>query len=234
MQYFTSKLAHTYREFPPLFELDHDVGGFEVIDADNIAESVLSFIRKDVSGKQLICVFNMAPIERHQFTIGVPLSGTYTEVLNTEMSVFGGNWKSHNADQKTQKGLWKTYEQTLSFTLPALGAVIWQLLEDETGETKALSNKTYELLSSDYLTDKQWAVLAPYFPVGSRSKYDKRELVNAVLFIQQTGSPWTRLPDTFPPYKTVYAFYKRATKLGIWQRAMSEYEALNDNNCVDH
>lgn len=81
-----------------------------------------------------------------------------------------------------------------------------------------------------HVTDQQWAVLAPYFPVGARSKYDKRDLVSAVLFIKQTGNTWTKLPDTFPPYKTVYAFYKRATKLGIWQQAMSDYEALKSNN----
>ncbi|MCJ1989476.1 1,4-alpha-glucan branching protein GlgB [Lactococcus piscium] len=231
MQYFTSSLSHVYREFPQLFELDHDYSGFEVIDADNTAESVLSFIRKDASGNLLICVFNMAPIERHQFTIGVPLAGTYTEVFNTEMSVFGGGWQVHNADQKTQKNKWKTYEQTLSFTLPALGAVIWQVLAEETDkQTEALSSKSHKRLTAAYVTDQQWAVLAPYFPVGSRSKYDKRDLVSAVLFIKQTGSAWTKLPDRFPPYKTVYAFYKRATKLGIWQRAMSDYETLKTNN----
>ncbi|MDN6437321.1 MAG: transposase, partial [Lactococcus sp.] len=171
------------------------------------------------------------PIERHQFTIGVPLAGTYTEVFNTEMSVFGGVWQAHNADQKTKKSKWKSYDQTLSFTLPALGAVIWQVLAAETdNQTEALSSKSYEPLSQAYLTDQQWAVLAPYFPIGSRSKYDKRDLVSAVLFIKQTGRPWTKLPDRFPPYKTVYAFYKRATKLGIWQRAISDYETLKTNN----
>ena len=172
----------------------------------------------------------MAPIERHQFTIGVPLAGTYTEVLNTEMSEFGGSWQAHNADQETQKAQWKTYEQTLSFTLPALGAVIWQVLAEETdNQTEAVSSKSHDT-SDYYVTDAQWAVLAPYFPVGARSKYEKRDLVSAVLFIKQTGRAWTKLPDRFPPYKTVYAFYKRATKLGIWQRAMSDYETLKTDN----
>jgi 1,4-alpha-glucan branching enzyme len=131
MQAFTTALAHFYQASPQLFELDHDYAGFEVIDADNTAESVLSFIRKDASGNQLICVFNMAPIERANFTIGVPFAGAYTEVLNSEMTEFGGSWLAHNADTATQKGQWKDYQNTLSFTLPALGAVIWKLSKDD-------------------------------------------------------------------------------------------------------
>ena len=75
----------------------------------------------------LICVFNMAPVERQGFTIGVPIAGLYEEIWNTELEEHGGVWKEHNETVKTQKGLWKDYENTLSFTLPALGASIWRI-----------------------------------------------------------------------------------------------------------
>lgn len=38
----------------------------------------------------LICIFNMTPVERRDFTIGVPVAGIYEEVLNTELEAFGG------------------------------------------------------------------------------------------------------------------------------------------------
>ncbi|RXJ07233.1 alpha amylase C-terminal domain-containing protein, partial [Deinococcus metallilatus] len=53
--------------------------------------------------------------------------GVYEEIWNTELEEFGGVWKEHNETVKTQKDLWKDYENTLSFTLPALGASIWKI-----------------------------------------------------------------------------------------------------------
>jgi 1,4-alpha-glucan branching enzyme len=233
MQAFTTALAHFYQASPQLFELDHDYAGFEVIDADNTAESVLSFIRKDASGNQLICVFNMAPIERSNFTIGVPFAGTYTEVLNSEMAEFGGSWLAHNADTATQKGQWKDYQHTLSFTLPALGAVIWKLSKDDgeaqTKKKKSVKKSAKKSIKSSpqttaddihQLTDAEWDLLAEYFPMGSRAKYEKRDLVNAALYIQQTGTVWAKLPAIYPPYGTVYAFYKRTLKNGNWQKVL--------------
>lgn len=240
MQAFTTALAHFYQASPQLFELDHDYAGFEVIDADNTAQSVLSFIRKDASGNQLICVFNMAPIERSNFTIGVPFAGTYTEVLNSEMAEFGGSWLAHNADTATQKGQWKDYQHTLSFTLPAFGAVIWARLKDD-GAAKTKAKKSIEstqhviksscqdVASEDVkqLTQVEWQSLAEYFPMGSRSKYEKRDLVNAALYIQQTGTVWAKLPEKYPPYGSVYAFYKRSLKNGSWQHVLDILEKSN-------
>ena len=127
MQTFTSKLNQFYKDHKVLWQVDTSYDGIEIIDADNRDESVLSFIRKNKKGEMLICVFNMAPVERQGFTIGVPIAGLYEEIWNTELEEHGGVWKEHNETVKTQKGLWKDYENTLSFTLPALGASIWRI-----------------------------------------------------------------------------------------------------------
>ena len=127
MQHFTSELNAFYKDHKALWQIDDSYDGLEVIDADNRAESVLSFIRKGDKGDFLICVFNMAPVERQNFTIGVPVAGLYEEVINTELEEFGGVWKEHNQNTQTQEGSWKDYTNTLSFTLPALGASVWRL-----------------------------------------------------------------------------------------------------------
>ena len=101
--------------------------GLEIIDADNTDQSVLSFIRKNDKGDMLVCVFNMAPVERKDFTIGVPVAAIYEEIWNTELEEWGGVWKEHNQTVQSQEGLWKDYPQTLTFTLPALGASIWKI-----------------------------------------------------------------------------------------------------------
>ena len=127
MQYFTSRLNAFYKEHKALWQIDDSYDGLEVIDADNRAESVLSFIRKGDKGDFLVCVFNMTPVERKNFTIGVPVAGLYQEVINTELEEFGGVWKEHNPDTMAQEGSWKDYTNTLSFTLPALGASVWRV-----------------------------------------------------------------------------------------------------------
>ena len=127
MSHFTSQLNHFYKEHKELWEIDDSFDGLEIIDADNRDQSVLSMIRKNRKGDLLVCVFNMAPVERKDFTIGVPISAVYEEIWNTELEEWGGVWKEHNPTVQSQDGLWKDYEQTLTFTLPALGASIWKV-----------------------------------------------------------------------------------------------------------
>ena len=71
------------------------------------------------------------------------------------------------------------------------------------------------------LTDAQWSFIKPIFEqgrgkYGNRSKWDKRVLVNAVLYINKTGCQWNMLPKNFLPYTTVSSFFHRAKTRGIW------------------
>lgn len=59
------------------------------------------------------------------------------------MSEFGGTWKEGNPVTKTKAGLWKDYQQTLTFTLPALGASIWRL-KRRLGKRKEKDEKNAE------------------------------------------------------------------------------------------
>ena len=47
------------------------------------------------------------------------------------------------------------------------------------------------------LTDAQWEQIKDYFPAGNKSKYEKRELVNAVLYLVKTGCQWRNFSDEF-------------------------------------
>ena len=67
------------------------------------------------------------------------------------------------------------------------------------------------------LTDKQWEKIAPFFPSGNKSKYHKRNLVEAVMYVVKTGSQWRALPHDYPPYSTVYNFYSRTKQKGVWE-----------------
>lgn len=72
------------------------------------------------------------------------------------------------------------------------------------------------------LSDSQWELIKNFFPVGNKSKYEKRELVNAVLYLIKTGCQWRNLPSDFPKWKAVQMFYYRACKAGTWDKIQRE------------
>lgn len=70
------------------------------------------------------------------------------------------------------------------------------------------------------LTDTQWEEIAPLF-VGMRNrKWEKRELVNAVLYLVDSGCKWRQLPNDFPNWKTVYSFFRRANDKDLWEKIL--------------
>lgn len=126
MLVFTSLLNQFYLDHNMLWQDDYTYDGIDIIDADNAQETILSFTRKNKKGDFILCVFNMTPVERRGFSIGVPQEGIYEEIWNTELESFGGVWKEHNPITESQKESWRDYQTTLTFTLPALGASIWK------------------------------------------------------------------------------------------------------------
>ena len=61
------------------------------------------------------------------------------------------------------------------------------------------------------LTDAQWQLIEPHLPPrptrGRRPKYDRRELFNAILYVDRTGCQWRMLPHDFPPYRSVFGYF---------------------------
>ena len=77
-----------------------------------------------------------------------------------------------------------------------------------------ITRKNYD---SD-LTDSQWDAIKDMFNHMHVIKYSKRELVNAVLYRDENGCKWRNLPHDFPNWKSVYSFYSRAAKTGLWDK----------------
>ncbi len=66
------------------------------------------------------------------------------------------------------------------------------------------------------LTNTQWALIAPTIPAvkpgGRPRKYDMREVVNGILYVNREGCRWRALPHDLPPGKTVYNVFPGATR----------------------
>ena len=66
------------------------------------------------------------------------------------------------------------------------------------------------------LSDGQWEIVKPLLGATRNCKYEKRELVNAVLYVVKTGCQWRNLPKDLPEWNAVYHFYSRAKAKGVW------------------
>ena len=81
--------------------------------------------------------------------------------------------------------------------------------------------KTIEFKPTNYpsdMTDAQWKIIAEYFPQNGNNGHHKRSLINAVLYLLDSGCKWRSLPHDFPPYSTVHSFYRRARLKGLWEK----------------
>ena len=83
-------LHRFYRTAPALYQLDTEGSGFEWIECDERASSVLSFLRRGRGGEQVVVVCNFTPVARHEYAVGVPRGGVWRERLNSDASCYGG------------------------------------------------------------------------------------------------------------------------------------------------
>jgi putative transposase len=70
------------------------------------------------------------------------------------------------------------------------------------------------------LSDAEWACLEPYLPApkanGRPRVYPLREILNAILYIVRSGCSWRLLPHDFPPWRSVYHYFRRFRLDGTW------------------
>ena len=72
------------------------------------------------------------------------------------------------------------------------------------------------------LTDQEWQILDHLVPAvrrgGRPADHERREIVNAILYVLRTGCQWRALPHDLPPWKTVYTYFRVWRLDGTWQR----------------
>src|SRR3954469_6614819 len=72
------------------------------------------------------------------------------------------------------------------------------------------------------LSDAQWAILAPLVPAvkpgGRPATHDRREIVDAMRYVLRGGISWRSLPHEYPPWQTVYDYFRRWRDDGTWER----------------
>jgi putative transposase len=71
------------------------------------------------------------------------------------------------------------------------------------------------------LTDEQWQLIRPLLPppsrVGRPREVCRRQVINAILYVNRTGCQWRQLPRDFPKWRTVYDLFWHWRLHGVWQ-----------------
>ena len=75
---------------------------------------------------------------------------------------------------------------------------------------------------STNLTDREWECLKPHVPPpnkrGRPRVHTTREILNAIFYVLKSGCPWRLLPRDFPPWESVYCWFRRWRIDGTWEQ----------------
>jgi putative transposase len=75
------------------------------------------------------------------------------------------------------------------------------------------------------LSDAEWGCLEPHLPppeaTGRPRLHSLRELLDAIFYVLKSGCAWRLLPNDFPPWKTVYHYFRAWRLSGVWERMHS-------------
>ena len=75
------------------------------------------------------------------------------------------------------------------------------------------------------LTDEHWQLIEPLLPPakpgGRPRKTDLREVLNALFYLNRVGCQWRMLPHEFPPWKTVYNYFRAWIDQAVWHEILA-------------
>ncbi|MGB3618340.1 MAG: alpha amylase C-terminal domain-containing protein, partial [Catalinimonas sp.] len=121
-QNFTRAVNHTYQRERALWDLPFDGAGFEWVDIADHENSVISFVRKSKDGEEVVLIVcNFTPVPREHYGLGSHAEGTWTEILNSDDSPFGGSGVLNPHPIRTEALPKHGREHSIKVTLPPLG-----------------------------------------------------------------------------------------------------------------
>jgi 1,4-alpha-glucan branching enzyme len=175
LQRFVEDLGKLYLAEPALWKGDYDKEGFRWIDASDHLNSVVSFLRQDPEHfNELVVIANLTPVPRLQYRVGLPRSGPWRELLNSDAAVYGGSNMGNGggvlAADKPCHGLPCSAE----FILPPLSILVFRperAADKVVAEPKAAPEKTPEpLLGGTPVAAASAAVASPANPAPDPGK----------------------------------------------------------------
>ncbi len=119
-------LNYLYGKESALHELDFEQKGFEWIDFNDWAKSIISYIRRGRSSEDsILVVCNFTPEVRKGYRIGVPEDGLWREILNSDAKEYGGSGQGNCGRVKARSAPIHGRKYSLALTLPPLSILVF-------------------------------------------------------------------------------------------------------------
>jgi len=66
----------------------------------------------------------------------------------------------------------------------------------------------------------EWMLISEFFlpsNLGRPRKWERWQIINAILYVDRTGCQWRMMPKDLPAWQTVYGYFGRWTRSGLWE-----------------
>lgn len=124
---YLSDLNHLYTREPSMHEVDFDHRGFEWLDFSDADSSVISFLRRAKDPNDyLVFVYNLTPVPRMGYRVGVPEKRGYREIMNSDSEVYWGSNVGNAGYVVAEDTPFLHWPCSLSLDLPPLGMVVFK------------------------------------------------------------------------------------------------------------
>jgi 1,4-alpha-glucan branching enzyme len=138
LQRWVTDLNRLYRDEPALYERDCDGAGFTWVDCKDADYSVVSFLRRGNSTKELfLVVCNFTPEVRHNYRVGVPHGTFWREMLNSDAETYGGSGQGNLGGMEASPISSHGHYHSLHLTLPPLAIEFFKSEESDSGKNSA-------------------------------------------------------------------------------------------------
>lgn len=117
-------LNRLYRQEKALHQRDADPAGFQWLIGDDQANSVFAYLRWSNDGEPLLVVANMTPVPRLAYRVGAPVSGAWTELLNSDAETYAGSNMGNGGEVNTEDEPAHGMEASLKLNLPDRKSVV--------------------------------------------------------------------------------------------------------------
>ncbi len=142
VQKWVRDLNKLYTSHKALYELQFEAEGFEWIEHADWQNSVLTFIRKGKkAGDVLVVAANFTPVLREQYAFGVPETGPWKEVLNSDLEAYGGQGYRNEKPIKAEKNAMHGRPYRIAITLPPMAIVIFAPFSSQKSATKGIAKR---------------------------------------------------------------------------------------------
>ncbi|MEY2876565.1 MAG: hypothetical protein RLZZ373_3936, partial [Pseudomonadota bacterium] len=123
VQRLVRDLNAVQRHCPALHQRDVSADGFAWINHSDAEHSVLVFERCAANGQRVVVISSLTPVVHRGWRIGVPTAGVWRELINTDLTVYGGSGVS-NGLMHSEPVAWHGQAHSIMVTLPPLSTLM--------------------------------------------------------------------------------------------------------------